>query len=132
MTADLKYLAWTALLTASLWIPYVICQVMTNGNLRAADYLDPTPRPLPLWRQRLNRVHQNSVEVFCSFCRAGAGGADHQQDRPHDGRLGRGVLLGAGGSCGRLRLRLAVRADRDLHHWLNRGRRSFLGSIRYK
>ena len=67
MTTDLKYLAWTALLTASLWIPYIVCQVMTNGNLRAADYLDPTPRPLPLWGQRLNRVHQNAVEVFAPF-----------------------------------------------------------------
>jgi uncharacterized MAPEG superfamily protein len=67
MTTDLKYLAWTALLTASLWIPYIVCQVMTNGNLRAVDYLDPTPRPLPLWGQRLNRVHQNAVEVFAPF-----------------------------------------------------------------
>ena len=67
MTTDLKYLAWTALLTASLWIPYIVCQVMTNGNLRPADYLDPTPRPLPLWGQRLNRVHQNAVEVFAPF-----------------------------------------------------------------
>ena len=67
MTTDLKYLALTALLTASLWIPYIVCQVMTNGNLRAADYLDPTPRPLPLWGQRLNRVHQNAVEVFAPF-----------------------------------------------------------------
>ena len=32
MTTDLKYLAWTAKLTAALWIPYVACQVMTNGG----------------------------------------------------------------------------------------------------
>ena len=34
MTTDLKYLAWTAMLTAALWIPYVVCQVMTNGSWR--------------------------------------------------------------------------------------------------
>jgi len=34
MSTDLKYLAFTAILTASLWIPYIVCQVMTNGGLR--------------------------------------------------------------------------------------------------
>ena len=33
MSTDLKYLAYTAMLTAALWIPYVVCQVMTNGFL---------------------------------------------------------------------------------------------------
>ena len=30
MSTDLKYLAFTAILTASLWIPYVIAQVKTK------------------------------------------------------------------------------------------------------
>ena len=30
MSTDLKYLAFTALLTASLWIPYVIAQITTT------------------------------------------------------------------------------------------------------
>ena len=30
MTPDLKYLACTAILTAALWIPYVIAQVMSK------------------------------------------------------------------------------------------------------
>ena len=33
MTTDLWYLALTAILTAALWIPYIACQVMTNGFL---------------------------------------------------------------------------------------------------
>ena len=33
MTPDLRYLAYSAMLTASLWIPYVVCQVLTNGFL---------------------------------------------------------------------------------------------------
>ena len=37
MTTDLKYLAYTALLTAALWIPYVISQVMTNGPLHSGQ-----------------------------------------------------------------------------------------------
>ena len=45
MSTDLRYLAFTAILTASLWIPYVVCQVMTNGGLKPPNYLDPTQRP---------------------------------------------------------------------------------------
>jgi hypothetical protein len=49
MTTDLTYLAFTAMLTGSLWIPYVISQVVTNGLLTPANYVDLTPRPLPMW-----------------------------------------------------------------------------------
>ena len=67
MSTDLKYLALTAILTASLWIPYIACQVMTNGNLTPQNYLDPTPRPVPLWGMRANRAHCNAVESFAPF-----------------------------------------------------------------
>jgi uncharacterized MAPEG superfamily protein len=67
MTTDLRYLAYTALLTATLWIPYVVSQVVTNGFLRPPNYLDPTPRPLPLWGKRADRAHLNAVEAFAPF-----------------------------------------------------------------
>jgi len=67
MSTDLKYLAFTAVLTASLWIPYIACQVITNGNLTPQNYLDPTPRLVPLWGQRANRAHINAVESFAPF-----------------------------------------------------------------
>ena len=67
MTTDLKYLAFTALLTAALWIPYVISQVMTNGPLTPANYKDPAPRPVPLWGKRADRAYLNAVEVFAPF-----------------------------------------------------------------
>lgn len=67
MTTELKYLALTALLTGSLWIPYVIAQVVTNGFLTPANYVDPTPRPLPLWGKRADRTLMNAVEVFAPF-----------------------------------------------------------------
>ena len=67
MTGDLEYLAFTALLTASLWIPYILAQVMTNGLLAPENYVDPTPRPLPLWGMRANRAHLNAVEAFAPF-----------------------------------------------------------------
>lgn len=67
MTADLNYLAFSALLTAVLWIPYIVGQVQANGFLSAGDYKDPSPRAVPLWVQRANRVHLNSVETFAPF-----------------------------------------------------------------
>jgi uncharacterized MAPEG superfamily protein len=67
MSTDLKYLAFTAVLTASLWIPYIICQVTTNGLLTAQNYLDPAPRPVPLWGKRADRAYINAVETFAPF-----------------------------------------------------------------
>jgi uncharacterized MAPEG superfamily protein len=67
MSTDLKYLALTAILTASLWIPYVVAQVKTNGPLQPENYIDPTPRPLPDWGKRANRTYVNAVETFAPF-----------------------------------------------------------------
>jgi uncharacterized MAPEG superfamily protein len=67
MSTDLKYLALTALLTASLWIPYVIAQVTTNGPPKPENYRDPEKRPMPLWGKRADRAHLNAVETFAPF-----------------------------------------------------------------
>jgi uncharacterized MAPEG superfamily protein len=67
MTTDLKYLAYTALLTAALWIPYIISQVTTNGFLAPVNYRDPAQRPVPLWGRRADRAHLNAVEAFAPF-----------------------------------------------------------------
>ena len=66
MSPELKYLALTALLTASLWIPYIAAQVITNGFLTAQNYVDPTPRPVPLWGKRAD-PYLNAVETFAPF-----------------------------------------------------------------
>jgi uncharacterized MAPEG superfamily protein len=67
MSTDLKYLALTAILTASLWIPYVAAQVATNGPLQPKNYIDPTPRPLPDWGRRADRAYLNAIENFAPF-----------------------------------------------------------------
>jgi uncharacterized MAPEG superfamily protein len=67
MSTDLKYLALTAILTASLWIPYIIAQVRTNGPLTPPNYSDPTPRALPPWGRRADRTYVNAVESFAPF-----------------------------------------------------------------
>src|ERR1700712_1499235 len=67
MTTDLRYLALTAMLTAALWIPYIVCQVMTNGFLAPENYVDPAQRPVPLWGKRADRAYLNAVETFAPF-----------------------------------------------------------------
>jgi uncharacterized MAPEG superfamily protein len=67
MTTDLWWLACTAMLTAALWIPYIACQVMTNGPLSGENYVDPAPRLVPLWGQRAHRAYLNAVECFAPF-----------------------------------------------------------------
>jgi uncharacterized MAPEG superfamily protein len=67
MSKDLVYLSYTAMLTAALWIPYVVSQVATNGFLTPPNYRDPTARPVPLWGKRADRTYLNAVEVFAPF-----------------------------------------------------------------
>ena len=68
MATDLKYLAYISMLTAALWIPYIVCQVMNNGPLQPKNYLDPSlPRPVPAWGQRAHRAYLNAIEVFAPF-----------------------------------------------------------------
>jgi uncharacterized MAPEG superfamily protein len=67
MSTDLKYLALTAMLTAALWIPYIVAQLMTNGPLKPANYVDPKTRPLPPWGERTHRAYLNAVETFAPF-----------------------------------------------------------------
>ena len=67
MTTDLTYLALTAMLTGALWIPYIFCQVITNGRPQPGFYNDPAPRPVPLWGRRADRAYMNAVETFAPF-----------------------------------------------------------------
>ncbi len=67
MTADLTYLAMTALLTGLLWLPYILGQISNNGIMKPADFADPKPRKAPLWVQRANRAHVNAVETLAPF-----------------------------------------------------------------
>ena len=68
MRPELVYLACTAMLTAALWIPYIVIQVSTNGPLKPVNYVDPTtPRPVSAGGRRAERVYMNAVETFAPF-----------------------------------------------------------------
>ena len=67
MSTELTYLAYTAILSGSLWVVYIASQVLTNGFLTPQNYIDPTPRPVPLWGQRAHRAYLNAAEAFAPF-----------------------------------------------------------------
>jgi uncharacterized MAPEG superfamily protein len=67
MTTELTYLAYTAMLSAALWIVYIAAQVKTHGPLTPQNYRDPAIRPVPLWGMRAHRAYLNSVETFAPF-----------------------------------------------------------------
>ena len=67
MNPDLRYLSYPAVLTATLWIPYIVSQIQANGPLQAQNYQDPTPRAVPPWGKRADRTYLNAIEVFAPF-----------------------------------------------------------------
>lgn len=67
MTTELFYLLMSAILTAVLWIPYILGIIQTNGLMTAAYYDAPSTKALPNWVQRANRAHQNAVENIGPF-----------------------------------------------------------------
>ncbi|GIT91938.1 membrane protein [Jannaschia pagri] len=66
MTPELWWMTWTALLAASMWIPYI---VGVNTEPKGEDAPDPFLRPPPLsevrpWVHRAHRAHLNLLEQF--------------------------------------------------------------------
>ena len=67
MTTELFYLLLTALLLASLWIPYI---VGVNMHVSASGHPPnglPDKSAFPLWVRMADRAHGNLVEGFSPF-----------------------------------------------------------------
>lgn len=67
MTAELIWLTMTAILAASLWIPYIV-----GVNRHAVEGADPFVRPhdltaYPPWVHRAHRAHLNMIEQALPF-----------------------------------------------------------------
>ena len=128
MTTDLRYLAYTAMLTAALWIPYIVCQVRTNGPLKPTNYIDPAlPRPVPAWGQRAHRTYLNAVEVFAPF--AALVVVAQLPEGEHDDRvLGRQLLLAEAGARHRLLGRDSLPSNAPVHAGIHCRGGDFLAS----
>ena len=66
MTLELKYLTFVAVLTALMWIPYILNMITVRGLVDAVGY--PTnPKPLASWAARMKGAHSNAVENLVVF-----------------------------------------------------------------
>jgi uncharacterized MAPEG superfamily protein len=66
MSPELRYLALVAALTALLWVPYILNEIMVRGLVDAVGY-PASPKPLAPWAQRLKSAHYNAVENLVVF-----------------------------------------------------------------
>lgn len=67
MTTELYWLILTALMTALLWVPYILNRMKEMGVWRALWNPHPDTRPKAQWAERLMRAHANAVENLVVF-----------------------------------------------------------------
>jgi len=67
VTTELYWLTLTALMTALLWMPYVLNRVAMSGLGGALAGGAPDSNSLSVWAQRAIRAHGNAVENFAIF-----------------------------------------------------------------
>jgi uncharacterized MAPEG superfamily protein len=66
MTPELKYLAYSAVLTSLLWIPYIL-NVLARNKLSDVVGYPATPPSMAAWAERLKKAHYNAVENLVVF-----------------------------------------------------------------
>lgn len=66
MTVELQYLTWVTVITALMWIPYVVNLILVRGLIDAVGYPD-NPRPIAPWATRMKAAHYNAVENLLVF-----------------------------------------------------------------
>ena len=67
MTTELFWLTLTALLTALLWVPYILNRISVQGLMVAMSYpTADTPEQAP-WAQRAQKAHANAAENLVVF-----------------------------------------------------------------
>src|SRR5215471_14947391 len=66
MKAELLYLVWVTVLTALLWVPYILDRMATWGLADTVGY-PQSPKPQSPWATRLKAAHANAVENLVVF-----------------------------------------------------------------
>ncbi len=67
MTIELYWLTLTIIMTAILWVPYVLNRLVVRGLFGALKLSDPTSTPHSEWAERGIRAHKNAVENLVIF-----------------------------------------------------------------
>ena len=66
MSTSLTYLAWTALVTVLMWLPYTLQLIQGQGLMTAFGNRDSV-KPMAPWAERCKRAHKNAVENLVVF-----------------------------------------------------------------
>lgn len=66
MALELKYLTWVTVMTALLWVPYILNEIIVRGVGDAVGY-PQNPKPLAPWAQRMKAAHYNAIENLAIF-----------------------------------------------------------------
>ncbi len=66
MKPELMCLAWTTIVTALLWLPYVGDRMLVRGLLDTVGYPE-TPKPQSPWASRMKAAHFNAIENLVVF-----------------------------------------------------------------
>lgn len=66
ITTELSYLTWTAIITALMWMPYILNLIAVRGLVAAVSY-PVDPKPLAPWAARMKQAHANAIENLVVF-----------------------------------------------------------------
>src|SRR5215471_2079779 len=66
MKPELTYLVCVTLLTALMWIPYVLDRMAVRGIAETVGYPD-SPKPQSGWARRMIAAHDNAIENLVVF-----------------------------------------------------------------
>lgn len=67
MTSELHWLTLTCLVTALMWIPYILNRIKVRGLVAALANPKPDDKPHDPWADRAMRAHTNAVENLVVF-----------------------------------------------------------------
>ncbi len=67
MTRELIWLTWTVILTAVMWVPYVLNRLMVRGLVGAMANPSRADKPQSEWANRMMFAHDNAVENLIIF-----------------------------------------------------------------
>ena len=66
MTSELMSLTAVTVLTALLWMPYILNSIAVRGILEAVGYPED-PKPLSAWASKMKAAHANAIENLVVF-----------------------------------------------------------------
>ncbi len=66
MTEELNYLAWLTVITALIWMPYILNMIAVRGLKDAVGYPE-NPKPMAPWANRMKAAHYNMIENLVIF-----------------------------------------------------------------